>query len=181
MKYIILTGTDSYRFLDPLAVPQLKLIIPTIAAKLTQAQASGDLVFVLYDLPPQRADTGTGETCHDFHPDPRIRDLLLRFEKDKLSFIGKSTHGASHLPPAIWRQAQIWGLPDEMEFIGSYTGLDILANALLVKSEFYQRKITVDAACCACKTLQSHQTALDALHFYGIKIKNEGDRLCKNS
>lgn len=56
--------------------------------------------------------------------------------------------GATLLQPLMWLVARDCGMPDEIEFIGAYLDTNILANALMTKSEFYKRKISVDMSLC---------------------------------
>ena len=52
---------------------------------------------------------------------------------------------------------------DELELVGLCTDICVISNALLLKATMPDVKITVDAACCAGVTPQSHQNALEAM------------------
>ena len=58
--------------------------------------------------------------------------------------------------------------------MGLFTGICVLSNAFLLKAAFPEAEISVDAACCACVTPQSHDTALAAMKLCQIAIENEG-------
>ena len=64
--------------------------------------------------------------------------------------------------------------PLEIELIGLCTGICVLSNAILCKATFPESDVSVDAACCACVTPQSHDTALSAMKLCQIDICNEG-------
>ena len=48
------------------------------------------------------------------------------------------------------------------------------AEAILCKATFPESDVSVDAACCACVTPQSHDTALSAMKLCQIDINNQG-------
>ena len=58
--------------------------------------------------------------------------------------------------------------------VGLCTGICALSNAILCKATFPESDVSVDAACCACVTPQSHDTALSAMKLCQIDICNEG-------
>ena len=58
--------------------------------------------------------------------------------------------------------------------MGLCTGICVLSNAILCKAAFPESDVSVDAACCACVTPQSHDTALSAMKLCQIDICNEG-------
>ncbi|MBQ2959932.1 MAG: cysteine hydrolase [Oscillospiraceae bacterium] len=57
--------------------------------------------------------------------------------------------------------------------IGLCTDICVISNALLVKAFLPEVPVTVDAACCAGVTPQSHLTALSAMKMCQIKVENE--------
>ena len=46
----------------------------------------------------------------------------------------------------------------------------MISNAMLLKASFPEAKIIVDSSCCAGVTMESHQTALDAMKAVQIEI-----------
>lgn len=62
---------------------------------------------------------------------------------------------------------------DEVEFVGVCTGICVISNAMLVKAKEPETEVTVDAACCACVTEESHKTALEAMKLCQVQIENE--------
>lgn len=61
---------------------------------------------------------------------------------------------------------------DEIELIGLCTDICVISNAILLKAHFPEKDISVDAACCAGVTPQSHNNALEAMKMCQIKINN---------
>ncbi|MCI8648924.1 MAG: cysteine hydrolase [Anaerotruncus sp.] len=59
---------------------------------------------------------------------------------------------------------------ESVELIGLCTDICVISNAMLLKAFLPEVPISVDASCCAGVTLQSHQTALDAMRACQIEI-----------
>ena len=66
------------------------------------------------------------------------------------------------------------GLPDEIEIVGTRTDADILSTAIIVKNEFRERPVVVDASLCAGTTPDKHYLALNAMKCAQIEVINEG-------
>lgn len=62
--------------------------------------------------------------------------------------------------------------PSEVELIGLCTDICVISNAMLLKAALLEAEITVDAACCAGVTVQSHQNALEAMKMCQINVIN---------
>ena len=87
-------------------------------------------------------------------------------------FICKPTFGSTLLAEKL-KTAAGTDTP-EIELVGLCTGICVLSNAILCKATFPESDVSVDAACCACVTPQSHDTALSAMKLCQIEINNEG-------
>ena len=81
------------------------------------------------------------------------------------NIIEKNTFGSVDLPKATEAY-------DEIELIGLCTDICVISNAILLKAHFPEKDISVDAACCAGVTPQSHNNALEAMQMCQIKINN---------
>lgn len=62
---------------------------------------------------------------------------------------------------------------DEIELVGYCTDICVVSNALILRSIFPNMKITVDAACCAGVTPESHKAALLTMKMCQIDVINE--------
>ena len=113
-----------------------------IRTKIKNVDKDGDVVFFVEDEIMDMAEM-----------DGKARAL------EELKLLRKELHadtnittargvGATLLQPSMWLVARDCGMPDEIEFIGAYLDTNILANALMTKSEFYKRKISVDMSLC---------------------------------
>lgn len=57
--------------------------------------------------------------------------------------------------------------------VGLCTDICVISNALLVKAFLPEVPVTVDAACCAGVTPESHRTALEAMKVCQVQVVNE--------
>ena len=61
---------------------------------------------------------------------------------------------------------------EEIVLVGLCTDICVISNALLAKAFLPEVKVTVDAACCAGVTPQSHENALRAMQMCQVNIEN---------
>lgn len=61
---------------------------------------------------------------------------------------------------------------EEVVLVGLCTDICVVSNALLVKAFLPEVKVTVDAACCAGVTPESHENALRAMRMCQVNIEN---------
>ncbi len=85
--------------------------------------------------------------------------------------IEKPTFGATALPEYLQTHYD----PAEIEIclIGLCTDICVVSNALLVKANFIETDVTVDAACCAGVTPESHAAALTTMKMCQINVIGE--------
>ncbi len=62
---------------------------------------------------------------------------------------------------------------ESITLVGLCTDICVISNALLAKAFLPEVPITVDAACCAGVTPESHKTALSAMKMCQIRVENE--------
>ncbi len=81
--------------------------------------------------------------------------------------IDKITFGSVNLPDTIKDYGED---VEEIELCGLCTDICVISNAIILKATFPEVKITVDSKCCAGVSVESHQTALDAMKAVQIEI-----------
>ena len=82
----------------------------------------------------------------------------------------KPTFGSRELAETLARMEE----PLEgIELAGLCTDICVISNALLLKAFLPEVPISVDAACCAGVTPESHRNALNAMKMCQITICNE--------
>lgn len=92
--------------------------------------------------------------------------------RTEAAIIDKPTFGSTALGELLENE----NLADpigEIVLTGLCTDICVISNALLIKAFLPEVPVTVDAACCAGVTPQSHKTALAAMKACQIQIINE--------
>lgn len=100
-------------------------------------------------------DTAGWEICDELKP--YVKTVI-----DKITF------GSVELPNVLKEYGQEI---EEIELCGLCTDICVISNAMILKATFPETKITVDANCCAGVTVESHETALNAMKAVQIEIK----------
>lgn len=156
-------------FIDgALGTLQARAIVPHVAEKIRQYQASGDdVIFTLDTHGENYLDTQEGKhlpVLHcvkgthgwKLHPDLETFEGK-RFEKGTFGSIACAEYAAGRSYEAI-------GL------VGLCTDICVISNALLLKAALPETPIAVDSSCCAGVTPASHETALSAMKACQIEI-----------
>lgn len=89
-------------------------------------------------------------------------------DKRKYTAIEKPTFGSTELPEyikATYNPADI-----EIQLIGLCTDICVVSNALLMKANFLETKVSVDAECCAGVTPESHNAALITMKMCQVDV-----------
>lgn len=63
--------------------------------------------------------------------------------------------------------------PTDIELVGLCTDVCVVSNALILKAQFPEIDITVDASCCAGVTPESHEAALTTMKMCQINVIGE--------
>ena len=98
-----------------------------------------------------------------------ICDELLPYASD---VIDKPTFGSVKLAKQLAEMHSADPI-EKITLVGLCTDICVLSNALLIKAHLPEVEITVDAACCAGVTPESHQNALSAMKMCQIIIENQ--------
>lgn len=148
-------------------------IIPNVVKKIKEH--TGD-IFVTYDthfenymetsegkkLPVPHCIKGTdGWKMND-----QVQEALSG--KDYVA-VEKRTFGSVALPEFIKEKAGEEAFT--VELIGLCTDICVVSNALVLKANFPEMEIMVDASCCAGVTPESHQAALTTMKMCQILVK----------
>lgn len=89
-------------------------------------------------------------------------------DKKEFKAIEKPTFGSTELPEYIkakYNPAEI-----EIELIGLCTDICVVSNALLMKANFLETKVSVDASCCAGVTVDSHNASLTTMKMCQVNV-----------
>lgn len=99
--------------------------------------------------------------------DEKVMDAL---KKRGCSILTKPTFGSIALIEKLKKDASSDEQLD-IELVGLCTDICVVSNALLLKANFPEAEIAVDASCCAGVTPEKHQAALETMRSCQIVIK----------
>lgn len=96
-------------------------------------------------------------------------EIAKALEGREYTKVEKPTFGSVELPKLI---ADAAGEEEfTIELIGLCTDICVVSNALLLKASFPEVQISVDSACCAGVTVDSHNAALTTMKMCQIDVK----------
>ena len=180
MKKILVVVDMQKDFVDgALGTAEAVAIVPDVVKKMNGH--TGD-IFVTYDthfenyletaegkkLPIPHCIKGT----EGWELDDRVAAAL---EGRAYHVVEKNTFGSTELPGMIKEACH--GESFTIELIGLCTVICVISNALILKANFPETDISVDAYACAGVTPESHKAALTAMQMCQIAIE-EGEVLC---
>ena len=83
--------------------------------------------------------------------------------------VEKLTFGSVLLPRLLHQAAS--GEAFTVELVGLCTGIGVVSNALMLKANFPEMEISVDSACCAGVSPETHEAALATMRCCQINVK----------
>ena len=177
MKRILVVVDMQKDFIDgSLGTAEAQAIVPAAAEKIRGFD--GD-IFVTYDTHFENyLDTAEGKKLPVEHcikgTDGWRLDVNIAEALDGKAYtaVEKNTFGSVELPQLIKEAAG-----DEefsVELIGLCTDICVVSNALVIKANFPEVPVSVDAACCAGVTPAAHDAALATMKSCQIDIIEEG-------
>ncbi len=175
MKQFLVVVDMQKDFVDgALGTAEAQAIVPAVAEKI---RAFAGEIIVTYDT--HEEDYMTTREGR-FLPVPhcirdtdgwQLNDTVAEALSDRAyTVVEKPTFGAVTLPEVV---EQLAGDEDfTVELIGLCTDICVVSNAMILKANFPEVDMTVDAACCAGVTPASHQAALTTMACCQITISN---------
>lgn len=175
MKHILIVVDMQKDFVDgALGTAEAAAIVDTVAAKIA---AHNGPIAVTYDTHGENyMDTAEGKKLPVPHCirgtdgwqlNNRVAKALTGKEYTPIE---KPTFGAVALPALV--ETLSGGEDFSLELIGLCTDICVVSNALLLKANFPEAPISVDASCCAGVTPESHRAALATMGCCQIDITN---------
>jgi len=176
MKKILIVVDMQKDFVDgALGSAEAVAIVPNVVAKIEAFD--GDII-VTYDTNPENyMDTQEGKNLPVPHCikgtdgwklDARVQAAL---DKKEYKAIEKPTFGSVELPEYIKANYDTEDI--EIELCGLCTDICVVSNALLMKANFLEAKVSVDASCCAGVTPDSHNAALTTMKMCQVTVIGE--------
>jgi len=168
MKYLIVVDMQNDFIDGSLGTKEAIAIVPNVVKKIREWDGP---IIATYDthqadyLQTQEGKFLPVEHCientHGWQLNPEVEAAL---EGKDVTKVKKPTFGCVQLPELV-------GETDEIELVGLCTDICVVSNALLLKANYYETPISVDASCCAGVTPEPHDAALTTMRMCQIVIK----------
>lgn len=174
MKHFLIVVDVQNDFVDgTLGTAEAIAIVPNVVKMIDEFK--GD-IFVTYDTHYENyLDTAEGRKLPVVHCikgtdgwnlNKKVQEIL---KNKRYTEVEKHTFGSIHLPDLIRTAA---GDEDfDITLIGLCTDICVVSNALILKANFPEKEIYVNAACCAGVSVETHRAALETMKMCQINVK----------
>lgn len=95
-------------------------------------------------------------------------DVERALSDKEYTIIEKNSFGSLELPDIIRQKYS--NLDFQIEIVGLCTDICVVSNALILKANFPENEIKVDASCCAGVTVESHNASLLTMKMCQIDV-----------
>ncbi len=167
MKYLIVVDMQNDFTIGSLGSAHAAAIIPNVVDKVKAF--SGTVIFTRDTHGNDYMQTQEGKKLPVEHciKDTRGWEICDELAPYVDCVVDKVTFGSVELPHMLRSFGETI---EEIELCGLCTDICVISNAMILKAAFPEVKITVDAACCAGVTMESHNTALNAMKAVQIDV-----------
>lgn len=174
MKQFLVVVDMQKDFVDgALGTEEAVKIVPAVMEKIRNFEG---IIFLTYDTHfDDYLETAEGKKLPIPHciygtPGWQLTEPLEEL-MDEISHykVQKNTFGSTTLPYLMLEAAD--GEDFSIELVGLCTDICVVSNALLLKANFPEAPISVDAACCAGVTPALHEAALLTMRSCQIEVK----------
>lgn len=170
MKYLIVVDMQNDFINGALGTGEAEAIVSKVAKKINDYKEEGNRVIFTRDTHSNNyLETREGKALP-------VKHCIINTDgweiSDKLdtahsTIINKPTFGSLEMIDFI--KAEIETV-DQIELVGVCTDICVVTNALLLKTNFPEIPIIVDAACCAGVTPKTHQYAIETMKMCQVKV-----------
>lgn len=154
-------------------------ILPAVVAKIEEYKAAGGIIIATQDTHADNyMDTAEGKKLPVVHcvrgsEGWKLHPAVAAALPEDAIVLEKPTFGSTTLVERIGEYVAKHGQHNiHVELIGICTDICVVSNALLLKANFYEMPISLDAACCAGVTPESHNAALTTMTMCQINVNN---------
>ncbi len=167
MKYLIVVDMQNDFITGSLGSSLAEEIVPGVVEKVKNFDGkvifTRDTHFADY-MQTQEGKKLPVEHCIKDTDGWQICDELKPYVND---VVDKITFGSVDLPAILKNYGNEI---EEIELCGLCTDICVISNAMILKAAFPEVKITVDSHCCAGVSIDSHNTALEAMKAVQIDV-----------
>lgn len=169
MKVLIVVDMQNDFIDGALGTPEAQAIVPKVQEKIAQAREAGTLVVFTRDthqedyLTTQEGKNLPVPHCLMGSHGWQIHESL---DHQGAPCFDKPAFGSTELVKFLTMLPQV----EAAELIGVCTDICVISNAMMIKGALPELPLTVDSACCAGVTPESHENALKAMAMCQIGI-----------
>jgi len=166
MKVLVVIDCQNDFIDGVLGTNEALAIIPNVKKKIEEYRRRGDKIIFTRDTHQNDyLNTNEGKHlpvkhCIEGTDGWDISDELDVHSEDFI--FNKPTFGSLR-----WKD---FGFNGDIELVGLCTDICVVSNALILKAQYPEIKITVDSSCCAGVTPESHQAALTTMKMCQIEV-----------
>ena len=178
MKVLVIVDMQNDFIDGALGTKEAQAILPKVIEKAKESYGEIVLTMDTHDKDYLKTQEGTLlpiEHCIKKTSGGCVPDVLFHALLDNeawSSTFEKKTFGSVDLGEYLRIKSKTACHIDEIVLVGLCTDICVISNALLLKAFLPEAKITVDAACCAGVTPESHANALAAMKMCQINVEN---------
>lgn len=174
-QFLVVVDMQNDFVTDALGTKEAREIVGNAAEKIRAFP--GDIIVTLDTHGPDYLSTAEGKKLPVTHCvrgskgwelNPEIAEAL---KGKPVTTVEKPTFGSTALPGIIESAAD--GEDFSVTLIGLCTDICVVSNALLLKAFFPEKKISVDASCCAGVTPELHGAALATMRSCQIDVESD--------
>lgn len=165
MKTLIVIDMQNDFIDGSLGTLEAVAIVENVKNKIAEYQRNGDEIIFTRDTHKENyLETAEGKKlpvkhCIEGTHGWQIADVLMT---EGAEIIDKPSFGYTG-----WGDKSF----EEIEIVGLCTDICVVSNALILKALFPEIKISVDSACCAGVTPETHNSALQTMKMCQIEVK----------
>lgn len=171
MRDILIVVDMQNDFIDgALGTKEAVSIVPAVKAKIENFK--GEVYFTRDTHPENYMETQEGHNLPVSHCIKGTEGWQIRKELDalrKTAAIDKPTFGSRELGELLLKLNEEEAV-SSITLIGLCTDICVISNALLAKAFLPEVPVSVDSACCAGVTPETHENALAAMKMCQIKV-----------
>jgi len=173
MKFLIVVDMQNDFIDGALGTKEAVAILPAVKSKIENFE--GKVIFTRDTHEADYLSTQEGKNLPVEHCIKDTEGWQINAELEALrkeDAIDKPTFGSVALGQYLKAYDTYEEKIESITLIGICTDICVISNAMLIKAFLPETPVTVDAACCAGVTPESHENALDAMAVCQINIEN---------
>ena len=161
-----------------LGSPEAVAILPKVVSKIEEYKAMDGVILATLDTHADNyMETSEGKNlpvahCIKGSEGWKLHPTVAAVLPESTRVLEKPTFGSTELVKVVGEYVAQYGEENvSVELIGICTDICVVSNALLLKANFYEMPLSLDSACCAGVTPESHNAALTTMKMCQIAVK----------